>query len=258
MQRQRVFLAQPACLDDAAAARIQAAQGGFEPLALQLLGLLGFERLQWLRLAVGGEVMDRRIRSVFVVLVGLKSDFLSRQAGFHLGHFLGLDVELGRDVLHVALRERRKAGFHRTQVEEQLALRFRRGDLYQPPVAQDVLVDFGLDPVDGERHQADAALRVKALHRLHQSDVAFLDQVGVRQAVTEITARHRHDQAQVRQYELARRVEIVVVAQTLPERTLFFRAQERKAVHRADVGLEASRRHRHREGIGKRQGCLHV
>ena len=94
------------------------------------------------------------------------------------------------------------------QVEEQLALRLGRGDLHQPPVAQHVLVDLGADPVHGERHQPHADRRVEALDRLHQADVAFLDQVAHRQAVADVAARDVHHEAQVRQHELPRRVEV--------------------------------------------------
>jgi hypothetical protein len=84
--------------------------------------------------------------------------------------------------ISVGVRRRRR-GLHAAQVEEELPLRLGGGDLHHPPVAQDVFVDLGLDPVDRERREANAALGVEALHRLHQADVAFLDEVGLRQAV---------------------------------------------------------------------------
>ena len=171
------------------------------PAVFRLLGLLRLEHLQRLGVAVGGEVVDRRV-GLLVLLVALERDILAGEPRFHLGDFLGLDLQLGGDAPDVALRERREAALHRAQVEEQLALRLGGGDLHQPPVAQDVLVDLGLDPVDGERHQAHAALRVEALHGLHQADVAFLDQVGVRQAVAEVAAGDRDHQAQVREHQL--------------------------------------------------------
>ena len=40
---------------------------------------------------------------------------------------------------------------------------------------------FGFDPVHGERHQAHALIRVESLDGLHQTNIAFLNQVGVRQ-----------------------------------------------------------------------------
>ncbi len=79
-----------------------------------------------------------------------------------------------------------QALLHRAQVEEQLALGLGRRDLDHAPVLQDVLVDFGLDPVQRVAHQAHALFRVEALDGLHQADVAFLDQVALRQAVTQV------------------------------------------------------------------------
>jgi hypothetical protein len=46
---------------------------------------------------------------------------------------------------------------------------------------------LGLDPVDRERDQPHATLRVESLDGLHQADVAFLDQVRRAEAVPEIT-----------------------------------------------------------------------
>jgi hypothetical protein len=83
------------------------------------------------------------------------------------------------------------------------------------PVLQDVLVDLGLDPVHGERHQTHAARRVEALDRLHQADIAFLDQVGVRQAVAEVAAGDGNHQAKVRENKLTRRLHIAFAVETL-------------------------------------------
>ena len=74
-------------------------------------------------------------------------------------------------------------------------------------------MDLGADPVQRERHEPHAALGVEAAHGLHQPDVAFLDQVGLRQPVAQVVARHGDDQPQVRQHELARGVEVVVALQ---------------------------------------------
>ena len=72
---------------------------------------------------------------------------------------------------------------------------------------------LGADPVHRERHQAHAALGVEALDRLHQADVAFLDQVGLRQAVAHVTARDRDHHPQVRQHQLAGRLEVAGLPQ---------------------------------------------
>jgi hypothetical protein len=190
-----VLLAQPACLDDAAAARIQAGERSREALGAQPRALLVFEHLRRLVLRVG-EVGDRRIRLV-VVAGRLERDLLSGQAHLHLGHLFGLHPQGAGDVADLIRREGLQAGLHAAQVEEELALRLGRGDADEPPVAQDELVHLGLDPVDRERDEAHAALRVEALDRLHQADVAFLDQVGVREPVAEVAARDRHHHAQV-------------------------------------------------------------
>jgi hypothetical protein len=117
-------------------------------------------------------------------------------------------------------RHRVQAGLVAAQVEEQLALGLGRRDLHQAPVLQDVLVHLGLDPVHGVRHQAHALVRVETLDCLHQADIAFLDQVGVRQAVAQVAARDRHHQAQVRQHQLLRGVQVVLSASAWPARFL--------------------------------------
>ena len=103
-------------------------------------------------------------------------------------------------------------------------------------------MDLGADPVHGEGHQPHADLGVEALHGLHQADVAFLDQVAERQAVAAVAARDVHDEAQVRQHELARGVEVVVVAQAARQGLLFLAGQHRDAAHGVDVGVEAADR----------------
>ncbi len=124
----------------------------------------------------------------------------------------GLTPELLGDRLHLGRRQRLRARLHAAQVEEELALRLGRRDLDQPPVAQDVLVDLGPDPVQREADQAHAALRVEPAHGLHESDVAFLDEVRLRQSVADVLAADGDHQPQVRQHQLPRGVEVVVAA----------------------------------------------
>ena len=128
------------------------------------------------------------------------------------------------------------------QVEEQLALRLGGGDLHQPPVAQHVLVDLGADPVHGEGNQAHADVRVEALHGLHQADVAFLDQVADRQTIAAVAARDVHDEAQVRQHQLTRGIEVAARLQLARERELLLTRQHRDARHAFNIGIEASDR----------------
>ena len=48
------------------------------------------------------------------------------------------------------MRQPGETALRLAQVEEQLALRFGRGDLDDAPVAQDEFVNFGANPVHGE------------------------------------------------------------------------------------------------------------
>jgi len=80
-------------------------------------------------------------------------------------------------------------------------------------------------------------LRVEALDGLHQPHVAFLDQVGVRQAVAQVLARHRHHQPQVRHHQPPGGLEVVVLLQALRVVVLFLGGEQRQAVDGADVGL---------------------
>jgi hypothetical protein len=83
------------------------------------------------------------------------------------------------------------------QVEEELALRLGGCNLHDAPVAQDELMDFSPDPVHGKRHQTHSAFGIEALDRLHEADIAFLNEVRLRQAISEITTRDGHHDSQV-------------------------------------------------------------
>ncbi len=49
------------------------------------------------------------------------------------------------------MRQPRKALLGLSQVEKQFALRFGGGDLDDAPVLEDILVNLGTNPVNGER-----------------------------------------------------------------------------------------------------------
>ncbi len=95
------------------------------------------------------------------------------------------------------------------------------------------------DPVQRKRHQTHATLRVEAPDRLHQADVALLNQVGLRQAIAEIIPAHGDDEPQVRQHELACGIEVVIALEPSAERGFLFGSQQRKAIHRLDVMVQA-------------------
>jgi hypothetical protein len=108
----------------------------------------------------------------------IETDVAAIQTRFHLAHVGRIDIEFLRDRVHFLVVHPAQALLGLAQVEEQLALRLGRRDLDDAPVLQDELVHLGLDPVHRERHQTHALFRIEALDRLHQADVAFLDQVG--------------------------------------------------------------------------------
>jgi hypothetical protein len=255
---------QPALLDDPSAARVERIERQGDAVAGEPVALLRFDHAGRLR-GVVRQVGDRRVAFLAVVGLRLEGDVAAREARFHLEDFLALDVQALGERVDLALGERGAVGvlvgrvvlhrlLHRAQVEEELALRLGRRDLDHPPVLEDVLVDLGLDPVHGVADQADALVRVEALHGLHQADVAFLDQVAVRQAVAEVLARDRDDQAQVRDHEPPGRSQVAVVAQATRELGLLFLGQERDAVDRADVSVEVAERGNEGPGVAQGEG----
>src|SRR6185503_18127340 len=61
VQRELVLLAQPARLDDAAAAGVERLERPLQAVAAACLGLLGLELRQRLGVAIRGQVMHRRV-----------------------------------------------------------------------------------------------------------------------------------------------------------------------------------------------------
>ena len=114
-------------------------------------------------------------------------------------------------------------------------------------------MNFRLDPVHGKRHQPHTTARIKALHRLHQADIAFLDQIGMRQAIAEIAPCDGNHQPQMRQHQLARRINVTMVTQTLRQMALLRLAQQRIATRRLDISVQVTGSNRN----GKRHGMGH-
>ena len=135
-----------------------------------------------------------------------------------------------------------EALFFGAQVKKEFALRLGGGEFDHSPVAQDVLMDLGLDPVHGVRHQAHALGEVKSFDGLHETDIAFLNQIGMGQAIAQVLARHAHHEPQVRHDQLTRRIEIVVVFQTTRKVLLLLQGEHGHFVHRRDVGVQMPQR----------------
>ncbi len=242
MQGRCITVVQPASLDDPPTTRVEGCQGGVQTLVLEAGGSLVFEDAGRLVTAVG-QIIDRREGILAVIRIAFKGEVAAGQTGFHLDHFFLLDAQAGCHLTGLAAGQRIDAfviGLQAAQIEEQLALGFGRGDLDQAPVLEDVLVDFGLDPVHGERHQANATRRIEAFDRLHQADVAFLDQVGMRQAIAEVTTGDGNDETQVRKDELTRGIDIAVIAETLGQPRFFRLGQHRVTIRRLNVGVDVA------------------
>src|SRR3546814_6792445 len=110
--------------------------------------------------------------------------------------------------------------------------------------------DWSSDVCSSDLREADqthALIGVEALDRLHQADVAFLDQVAHAQAVALITARYVHHKAQMRKHQLLGRIEVFLIAEASRQRLLLLGGQHRNAVDRANVGTQRAERTRSEE-----------
>src|SRR5262245_7338804 len=89
------------------------------------------------------------------------------------------------------------------------------------------------DPPRRIRRELEAAAELETVHRLHQPDVAFLDQIEQGESASEIPFRDRDDQTEVRLDQLSLRVDeqLFPLAHTLEPLT------ERAARH-SDLCLE--------------------
>jgi len=255
VERGGVAFGQPAALDDVTAAVVEFGDRAAQPFVLKPRQLGRGEGLGGLGVRVG-QVGDGCEAVLVVAAVGLERDVLPAEAGFHLHHVLGLDVQLARDRFHFIGAQGVAAGLQSAQVEEQLALGLGGGHLDQAPVLEDVFVDLGLDPVDREGHQTHAPVGVEALDRLHEADIAFLDQVGMGQTVAQVATGDRNHQPQVGHDQLARRFEVFLVAEAMGEFDFFLLRQHRQAIDRLDVLVNAARRGRDRQSQGRVHRCV--
>ncbi len=73
-------------------------------------------------------------------------------------------------------------------------------------------MNLGANPVNGERHESHVVVRIEAFDGLHEPDVAFLNQIVQRQAVTRVAFCDMHDESQVGHDQITRCVEVFVVA----------------------------------------------
>jgi hypothetical protein len=84
------------------------------------------------------------------------------------------------------------------EVEEELALRLRGAELHQAPVVDDEPQDVRADPPRRVGRELHPAVRVVALHRLHEADVALLHEVHEVAVGAAVLVGDLHHQAEVR------------------------------------------------------------
>ncbi|MNC43857.1 hypothetical protein D3C75_927400 [compost metagenome] len=106
----------------------------------------------------------------------------------------------------------------------------------------------------GKGHQAHAHFRVEALDGLHQADVAFLNQVGLGQAIACIATGDMYDETQVGHHHLPSGLKILLIIETLAQITLLLDRQQRDAVDRVHIGFQVCTGY---QGIGRLQRCGH-
>jgi hypothetical protein len=90
--------------------------------------------------------------------------------------------------------------------------------------------------------EADAALGIEAADGLHQPDIAFLDQVRLRQPVAHVLPADGDHEPQMGKDELLGSVKVVVADQPAAELDLLLGSKQGKAIYRLDVLVEAPQR----------------
>ena len=89
-------------------------------------------------------------------------------------------------MVQIAIFKCLKVVLHPAQVEEQLFLRGSRADFDEAPTAQNEFLHRRANPPHRVGREAETAVWIEFLHTLHQSDIAFGNKLGHRQAVAAI------------------------------------------------------------------------
>ena len=140
--------------------------------------VLGRRHLFFRRRPLVGHKVQQRCGFLISIERHVDRQVTRGHALFHLHHFfffhpqvLGQQLGLGREAFRL------QPLFFPLQVEEELALGLGGTELDHPPVVHEVADDIGPDPPHGIGRKAHAPVRIKVTHRLHEANIAFLDQV---------------------------------------------------------------------------------
>ena len=98
----------------------------------------------------------------------------------------------------------------------------------------------GADPPHGIGRQAEAAIGIEALHRLHHADIALGDELGQRQAVAAIAHRDLGDEAQMAGDQPVRRLGVVMLAPALGEHVFLLRLQHRELADLLEIARKTA------------------
>src|SRR6185437_14115499 len=165
------------------------------------------------------------------------------------------DAEALRDLIdlivaQVALVERRNPALGLAQVEEQLLLARGRAHLHQRPGAQDVFLDRGSNPPHRVSGQFEALIRLEALDRLHEADIALGNHFPDRQTIATIAHGDLGHEPQMRSHQLVRRLTVPMLAPALGKHVFLLRLQHREPLDLLQVAGES----RFARYDGKRRG----
>src|SRR6187399_16431 len=121
LERCRIFLDEPAGLDDPAAAIVELREGALQAIGPVPLGFGALEKLRGLVLVIG-EIRDRRDSFLVVAHLRLERDVATGKASLHFEDLFRLDAEILRDLVRFLGRQRGRPNLHAAQIEEKLAL----------------------------------------------------------------------------------------------------------------------------------------
>ena len=174
-----------------------------------------------------GQIAHGVVAVFFTVYVynRVKAEFMASHATFHVVYVFGAHIQLAGHLVDLVWREGLTIFFEAVQVKKQLAVRLGGDHFHHAPVANNVFVNFCLDPVQRKADQAHATRGVKAFHCLHQADIALLNEIGMGQAIAKVLACHGYHQAQVAKHQAAGGFKVIVALQAFAELNFFLGGQ---------------------------------
>ncbi len=79
------------------------------------------------------------------------------------------------------------------------------------------------DPMYRERHQANPHIWIETFNGFHQANVAFLNEITLRQAIATVAGGDARNEAQMREYQMACGFDVIVLAKALCQLPLLIR-----------------------------------